>query len=199
MSRGKNVLDLFSPVGYNEHTYNKGGEGRLQQQMRKIVENFRLPRYDEIPDVGLYLEQVAKYISGFCAPLFGESLTPAMISNYVKKGLIASPVKKQYGRDHIAYLLFIAVAKSVLSLNQLQCMMGMQKKSYDNPTAYNYFCRELENVLLYVFGAKETLEVVGQSLSDEKVMLRNTIIAAAHRAYLDQYFKLRKEGDGKTK
>ena len=72
-------------------------------------------------------------------------------------------------------------------------MMDMQKSSYDNTTAYNYFCRELENVLLHVFGKKEQLEVVGQSVSDEKVMLRNTIIAAAHRVYLDQYFKLRKE------
>ena len=166
----------------------------MQQQMKKIVEDFRLPRYDEIPDVGLYLEQVAKYISSFCSPLFVESLTPAMISNYVKKGLIDSPVKKQYGRNHIAYLLFIAVAKNVLSLSQLQWMMGIQKDSYDNQTAYNYFCRELENVLLYVFGAKECLDVVGESVSDEKVMLRNTIIAVAHRAYLDQYFKLRKEG-----
>ena len=165
----------------------------MQEKMKQIVENFRLPRYDEIPDVGLYLEQVAKYISGFCSPLFGESLTPAMISNYVKKGLIENPVKKQYGRNHIAYLMFIAVAKSVLSLNQLQCMMDMQKSSYDNATASNYFCRELENVLLHVFGKKEKLEVVGQSVSDEKVMLRNTIIAAAHRVYLDQYFKLRKE------
>lgn len=170
------------------------GAKEMKQQMKRIVENFRLPRYEEIPDVGLYLEQVAKYISGFCFPLLGENLTPAMISNYVKKGLIESPVKKQYGRDHIAYLLFIAVAKSVLSLNQLQCMMDMQKLSYDNPTAYNYFCRELENVLLHVFGVKEALDVVGKSLSDEKVMLRNTIIAVAHRAYLDQYFKLRKEG-----
>ena len=73
-------------------------------------------------------------------------------------------------------------------------MVDMQKSSYDNATAYNYFCRELENVLLYVFGAKEQLAVVGESFSDEKVMLRNTIIAAAHRVYLDQYFKLRKEG-----
>ena len=70
----------------------------MQEKMKQIVENFRLPRYDEIPDVGLYLEQVAKYISGFCSPLFGESLTPAMISNYVKKGLIENPVNPFTGK-----------------------------------------------------------------------------------------------------
>ena len=168
----------------------------MKQQMKAVVEQFRLPRYEEIPDVGLYLDQVAKYVSGYCAPLLGDGLTPAMISNYVKKGLIVSPVKKQYSREQIAYLMFIAAAKSVLTLGQLQCMMDMQKQSYQSATAYNYFCRELENVLLFVFGVKETIEVVGESVSDEKEMLRTAIIALAHRAYLEQYFKLRKESEG---
>ncbi|MBR3844453.1 MAG: DUF1836 domain-containing protein [Clostridia bacterium] len=166
----------------------------MQQKMRAIVEKFRLPRYDEIPDVGLYLEQVTKYISGYCTPLFGESLTSAMISNYVKKGLINNPVKKQYGRDQIAYLLFITAAKSVLTLNQLLCMVEMQKKTYANAVAYNYFCNELENMIQFVFGLKDISERVGTDDSDEKVMLRNTIVAVAHRVYLDQYFKLLKEG-----
>ena len=166
----------------------------MQQKMRVIVEKFRLPRYDEIPDVGLYLEQVTKYITGYCTPLLGESLTPAMISNYVKKGLIDNPVKKQYGRDQIAYLLFITAAKNVLTLNQLQCMVEMQKRTYANDVAYNYFCNELENMLQVVFGLKETGQRVGTEASDEKVMLRNTIVAVAHRVYLDQYFKLIKDG-----
>ena len=80
------------------------------------VQQFRLPRYQELPDVGLYLEQTTKYLNSFLAPLGCLEITSSMISNYVKKGLIANPVKKQYGREQIAYLFFIAVAKSVLSL-----------------------------------------------------------------------------------
>ena len=30
---------------------------------KNFIENFRLPRYNEIPNVGLYLEQVIKYIN----------------------------------------------------------------------------------------------------------------------------------------
>ena len=33
-----------------------------KQQIRSIVETFRLPRYNEIPNVGLYLEQATKYV-----------------------------------------------------------------------------------------------------------------------------------------
>ena len=64
-----------------------------KQQICQSVAAFRLPRYTEIPNVGLYLEQAAKYIAEYLAPLGEAALTPSMISNYVKKGLIDSPVK----------------------------------------------------------------------------------------------------------
>ena len=50
----------------------------------KTIEGFRLPRYREIPNVGLYLEQVAKYINGYLNVLGYADITPSMISNYVK-------------------------------------------------------------------------------------------------------------------
>ena len=33
-----------------------------KQQISKTVAAFRLPRYNEIPNVGLYLEQATKYV-----------------------------------------------------------------------------------------------------------------------------------------
>ena len=103
-----------------------------KQQISSSISDFRLPRYHEIPNVGLYLEQATKYVYEYLEPLGEFILTPSMISNYVKKGLIANPVKKQYGRDHIAYLFFIAVAKSVLSLDALTGFInfGVKLKAY---------------------------------------------------------------------
>ena len=40
--------------------------------------------------------------------------------------MIANPVKKQYDRDQIAYLLVIAIAKSVLSLEHIQVLFDLQ-------------------------------------------------------------------------
>ena len=82
-----------------------------KDRLAASVQGFRLPRYQEIPTVGLYLEQTAKYISEILSPLEENCMTSSMISNYVKKKLIASPVKKQYSRDQIVYLFFVAVAK----------------------------------------------------------------------------------------
>ena len=78
--------------------------------MKSSIQGFHMPRYQDIPNMGLYLEQTTKYLNHFLAPLGCMEVTSSMVSNYVKKGLIPSPVKKQYGADQIAYLFFIAVA-----------------------------------------------------------------------------------------
>lgn len=159
-----------------------------KEQMAASVSEFRLPRFEEITNVGLYLEQVTKYINEYLAPFEGLTITASMISNYVKKGLVANPVKKQYNREQIAYLIFIAAAKSVLSLDDISLFLQMQKQTYQAQKAYDYFCLEFENVLQYIFGLKESLETVGMEHSDEKIMLRNTIITVAHKIYLEKCF-----------
>ena len=104
----------------------------LTAEISHSIQEFRFPKYEEIPDVGLFLEQVTKYVSGFLEPL-GDTITitSSMISNYVKKKLITNPVKKQYYRDQIADIFFIAVAKSVLSLENIQLLLEIQKNHYD--------------------------------------------------------------------
>lgn len=159
-----------------------------KDEILNSIRSFALPRYDEIPNVGLYLEQTSKYISEYLECLGDCALTGSMISNYVKKGLISNPVKKQYDRDQIAYLIFIAVAKSVLSMEDIRLLIRMQQSAYDSRKAYEYFRMELENVLFYIFGLKDTLDTVGNDRTHTKNMLRNVIITAAHKAYLDKYF-----------
>ena len=161
---------------------------QIMQQVAESIRDFRLPRFHEIPDVGLYLEQVVKYINDCLSPLMQAEITGSMISNYVKKGLIASPVKKQYSRDQIAHLMYIATVKSILSMEDIRLTLSIKEKTYSSDIAYNYFCAELENILEYVFARKRELEVVGSDSTDEKVMLRNTIITVAHKVYLDKLF-----------
>lgn len=157
-------------------------------QILESIRSFSLPRYDQIPDVGLYLEQTSKYISEYLSKLGDFPLTGSMISNYVKKGLVDNPVRKQYSREQIAYLIFIAVTKSVLSMEDIRLLISLQKQSYEPQRAYDYFRTELENVLLVVFGLKDTLDTVGVDKTETKNLLRNTIITVAHKAYLDYAF-----------
>ncbi len=156
--------------------------------IKDSVVNFHLPRYHEIPNVGLYLEQTTKYIEEYLEPFHDITITGSMISNYVKKGLIANPIKKQYYRDQIAYLMFIAYAKSVLSLENIRMLIAMQKNTYGEQRAYDYFCDEFENILQFVFNLKDNIDNIGVDITDEKLMLRNTIITICHKIYLDQCF-----------
>ena len=109
-----------------------------------------------------------------------------MISNYVKTHLVTNPVKNQYDREQIAYLIFIAVVKGVLSLDNAGKLMALQKAHYDSATAYNYFCDALEQALRCVFGFEEEAPGLEPNASDGKVLLRNVVVAVAHKTYLDK-------------
>ena len=158
---------------------------KTKNTLADAVRKFRLPRFEEIPDVGLYLEQVTKYANDCLAPLENVSLTGSMISNYVKRGMVPNPVKKQYNREQIAYLLYIAVAKNALSLDNIGILFDMQRRTHEIKAAYDYFCRELEDFIFYVFGLRDSVEPADGETSDEKMILRNTIIAVAHQTYLN--------------
>ncbi|MBQ7133668.1 MAG: DUF1836 domain-containing protein [Ruminococcus sp.] len=151
------------------------------------VRSFRLPKYNEIPDVGLYLEQTAKYINGYLLPI-GFEITGSMIRNYVKMGLVNNPVHKQYYKNHIAHIIAIAILKNVISLDNISVLFSKQKGVYADEVAYDYFCIELENMLFYQFGLKDSVDKVGVSVSNEKKMLRSAIIAISHITYLNSCF-----------
>jgi len=170
----------------------------IREQVSLSVNSLNLPRYHEIPNVGLYLEQTVKYINECLSPLIDEALTSSMVSNYVKRDLVANPHKKQYDRDQVAYLIFIAVVKNVLSMDDIRLIINIQKRTYSVQRAYDYFCSELENVLAYTLGQKEELETVGTENTDEKIMLRNVIITSALKIYLGKLFAgLQQQEQGK--
>ena len=153
------------------------------------IEEFRLPRYAQIPDVGLYLEQVVRYVNFHLAMLGESALTSSMVSNYVKQRLIPAPQKKLYTAQHLARLLFIAVVKPVVPLEGLRMMFGIQEDSYTLQTAYDYFCDEFENMLGAAFGTAPARQGLGETQSDEKDLLRNTISATVNKVYLDRYLE----------
>ena len=157
-----------------------------RRQLAEYVAEFRLPRYRELPDIGLHLEQVTRYASRYVP----SQLTGSMVSNYVKQKLIPGPVKKCYFQESIAYLIFLSYIKTVISLEDIRLMMEVQKSSYELRVAYDYFCDELENLLQYVCGLRETPAVIGSSRSQEKELLRTALLSITYKIYLDQYLSL---------
>ena len=161
-------------------------KNETMQRIAASVNSFRLPRYNEIPNVGLYLEQTAKFITEYYVPLGDYGLTTSMISNYVKKGLVSNPVKKQYNREQIAYLLFIALAKNVLSLDALTNFIQIQKQTYPLEIAYNYFCSRLEEMLRYTFELSDFITAGDMDSTEEKRLLYSCVVAMTQKIYLEK-------------
>lgn len=161
---------------------------------KEEIKKFHLPRYHEIPDVGLFLEQTVRLINQYLEPLGGIEITPSMVSNYVKNKLIAPPTRKQYHRDQVGYLMFMSLAKTVMSLDDIRNIFSLQREHFTAEIAYNYFCDEFETILQFVFGNKDALKEIGTHNTEERILLRTIIITIAHKIYLDKYLhEMKKE------
>lgn len=99
--------------------------GKLRR-WEKYLERFRLPEWEAIPDIGLYMEQVTvllKQYLDYMPPEMKEEeqlITPSAINNYVRTKIMPGPDKKRYYRVHIAYLLMICTLKQSLSISMIK-------------------------------------------------------------------------------
>ncbi len=152
------------------------------------LNSFTLPKYNEIPDVGLYLDQVTKYINGLLVDFPEMQVTPSMISNYVKLKLVSKATKKTYSREQIAYFIFIALGKTVLSMDHLRMLFATQKQLCPAEDGYEYFRSELEKVLTTFNSPAASDSDSKNRISEERRLLHNICVTIAHKMYLDRYF-----------
>lgn len=159
------------------------------KQIKDKLCAFELPVYEEIPDVGLYLEQVARYINGPLAEFPEMKVTPSMISNYAKAKLFSRVNKKTYSRDQIAIVFFITIAKSVLSIDYVRTALDLfRSKDYDVQKGYEYFRKELQAAASDIYSASSRKP--SPVLTEDQKMLRNICTAIAHKMYLERYFEI---------
>lgn len=171
-------------------------EERMKRDWGGSHKPFSLPRYEQLPNMGLYLEQTVKYLNQSLEQFGCIQVTGSMVRNYVKMGLVKNPIKRAYYADQIGHLMVITILKTVMPLENLRTMINSQKKVYSDEVAFDYFCSELENVLNYQFGYKTQFDAVGESESLIKTMLRTSTIAVSEIIYLNACFEwLRENGE----
>ena len=160
----------------------------ITEEDQKTIENFHFPAYNEIPDVGLFLEQTGKYINEFLRPLLKTELTGSMISNYVKKKIIESPVKKQYYRDHIVVLILIAIAKPILSLDSISRMVEVEKTLSNSREMYETFCGIFEETLKKTFHLSDEKQI-DEDGDNATIVMRYISAAVSYKIFLDRCFE----------
>lgn len=167
----------------------------LNEASDAMLANYRLPRYKEIPDIGLYLEQSAKYINMQLGPLGYGELTTSMIGNYVKLKLISGPQKKLYGAEHIACLLVLTIMKNVLSIEDVKLILDEKRRQYTIAAGYDILCEIFEAQLQKTFGEHSHIDEACYKVNAENPsdgIMHNVVKAAVHKIYLDRQIKLLK-------
>lgn len=83
---------------------------------------------EEIPGIDLYMDQVTTFMENNLSSSKrhpeDKVLTKTMINNYAKNHLLPPPVKKKYSREHILMLTFIYYFKNIMSINDIQVLLG---------------------------------------------------------------------------
>ena len=156
--------------------------------MENRFKDFHMPRFEEIPDIDLYMDQLLVYIDKVLSPILinstGEkTLTTSMVNNYVKQGILPATVKKRYSREHVIILIEICLAKQIYSIPEIGKLIAVQNAIFDIKTSYNYICTELENALKTTFANEPLLKDSGQSNNEARLLVRNTVIAFAHKLH----------------
>ena len=102
---------------------------------------------DEIPNIALYMDQVTTFMEDNLASTKRHDddkiLTKTMINNYAKNNLLPSPEKKRYSKDHLLMLIFIYYFKNILSITDIQKLLG--------PITAKYFKGEPGKDMTYVY------------------------------------------------
>ena len=119
--------------------------GKLRR-WEKYLEHYQLPTWEQIPDFGLYMEQVVQLLKQYLSYLppglkQSQTITSAAINNYVRTKMLPEPRKKKYYRVHIAYLIMICTLKQSLSLSMLQTLLPGNLPEEDVRRAYSSFAQ----------------------------------------------------------
>ena len=173
---------------YNKVSISYGARGsdmtiNTEDLLDSIMESLNRIEYikaEDIPDIDLYMDQVTTFMGERLKSTLRNAeddkiLTKTMINNYAKNDLLPPPVKKKYTKNHVLLLIFIYYYKGVLSISDIQALLG--------PLTEKYFGKQeepnLETIYESLFSCEEELVKVLKQDVLEKFKLAGEICADA--------------------
>ena len=100
-----------------------------------------------LPDLDLYVDQITTFLTRHLAKTIrfedDKIMTKTMINNYAKNKLLPPPEKKRYSREHLLMLIFIYYFKNILSISDIQTLLG--------PITEKYFKSVTEKDMTYIY------------------------------------------------
>ena len=157
-----------------------------------------LPRWNDLPDFGLYMDQVISLMERYLGTPAGtgeKRLTASMVNNYVKIGAVPSPTKRRYGREHLACLIVVCALKPVLPLAVIREILLDKLKEDDLSELYDRFCQQFEAAECEAQGAVAHGD--DASKDPHAVVVASALSAQAQRnVALTYWARCGEQGDG---
>lgn len=155
---------------------------------------------DKIPNIDLYMDQVTTFIEDSLNEHKRDDnqkiITKTMVNNYVKDGIIPSPNKKKYNKNHLISLILIYHLKSIISINDIKLILKDRQENIED--IYNNFLKyknnEKEKLYNYLKNLLDNIEKDEKNEIDLITFLIAIIDEANKRKFfaekiIDLYFK----------
>ncbi len=158
-----------------------------------LLNDIHMPRWNELPNVDLYLDQVVTFINSSLNSFIlsnvsnsskteNQVLTKTMINNYVKNKLIEPPKKKKYSKVQLAKLFVICILKQVYSMNDIKDLINIALQHSDIKIAYNSFCDQFEEALLCTYKRKDYIDNYSKD-DTNKYLLKSVLLSCCYTIY----------------
>ena len=156
--------------------------------LRDDIRSWEPVRWEGMPDIDLYMDQVVTYLRRQLALFQDENeaslVTRSIINNYVKDGIVPRPVNKRYAREQLSALIMACVLKRVLPMQQVKQLLRPGDQD-----SYAAFSQGLKKALNREAEAMEHME--GENLQD--LALDYALRAAANCLMADRLLNMAKE------
>ncbi len=124
------------------------------------VSSFEVGAWEDWPDIDLYMDQVISYLEHYMEyfRIYEDEklITPSIINNNTKDGVLPKPFKKKYSRALLSNLLLFCITRQVLSGPELAAMLRELNTAEDFCEIHTQFGETLEQELI------ETVRTVSQ-------------------------------------
>lgn len=166
------------------------------KMLLELLESFKTPQYEELPDIDLYMDQVLTYIKKHLPPVKENDkdiLTGSMINNYVKDDVIKNPRDKKYDKEAMASLIMVASLKRVLPISDIkQIISGNSVEKL-----YHIYQEQLKSVISEIV-SENTWSTRAEPVDLTQVALALSVDAAmksylAHMLLADRVLPIREK------
>lgn len=138
----------------------------LEERIKAIAQSIREIEYVDdksIPDIGLYMDQVIQFLDEHLSDSRRNEddkiMTKTMINNYAKSGMIPSPEKKKYSKEHMMVLILLFYFKSFLPMSDIEKFLGpvIDEHFYDDRSDIS-FKEVFRGLFSTLHGYRESLD-----------------------------------------